>query len=77
MNIANIDREHIHYGPAIYELTDGIKTNAAEQIVCKMTQRKIIYTYFYIYYFLFYLLNFLESYFIPNSSPQTPKSFFF
>lgn len=45
MNTANIDTEHIHCAPAMYELTDGIKTNVAEQIVCKMMQRKIIYVF--------------------------------
>lgn len=50
MNTANIDTEHIHCVPAMYELSNDIKANVAEQVVYKMMQRK-----FYIY-FLFYLL---------------------
>lgn len=55
MNTANIDTEHIHCVPAMYELTDGIKTNVAEEIVCKTMQRKILYIYMcvYIHSFLF------------------------
>lgn len=73
MNTANIDTEHIHCVPAMYELSNDIKTNVAEQVVYKMMQRKV-----YIY-FLFYLLIvvFLESHYKPKSSPQTPEYFLF
>lgn len=36
MNTPDIDTEHVHCVPAVYELSDDIKTNVAEQVVCKM-----------------------------------------